>query len=1036
MEFINNKLYSDSSLVSYYRLEGDGNDEKGTNNFTSTGVTYSSNYGVFGQGGSFDGTVNSYLMKTSFSGFPTTELTVSCWVKTSDDNCGIISYASTSSDNEVLLFHNGNQLSVYIRGVAVASNVVFNDNNWNHCTLTWKSTTGKTCLYKNGKLVFSAIVSSGVSLTGDGALVVAQEQDSVGGGFDGAQAMSGYVDEICLFNRELTAFEVYGLYSGQFPLELKETPLYNDSSLIGLWRLEGNNTDSKGGLACTDYNISYSAAKFGQGAVFNGSSSRIDIANSTNYDVTKLTMSAWVYSTNFVHNGFIFEKGSVNTQYSMFFEGANFVFRTMPSAGGAFVDLRPISASLGITNNNWHHVVCTYDGGIKRVYVNGQLRVSAVYTAGLMTGQSGERIGAYGGATPSYWFNGSIDDVAVFNRALSAKEILGLYEGTLAKYSKNTLSKYRKDRFVGYIEKGRQIENTPLFNDPNLIGYWKLDGNSLDSKASNNGTDTAMTYPEENSHWGKPAKFNGSTSHISVTNINHQASDFSYSWWTKWDKTPVSSQTYIENGSWTNCLLIRQGNYNVLHVYSMNTFIGDFNFVPIVGKWHHLCLVRSGNTLYLYADGQLCGTLAFSITITPSANMWFGASQHSSTQCITGYMVDVAVFSRALTEAEIRQICFGFKELNNLQDYKRLENNEVNPEIEECELISPTDISGCKVWIDISKINYLVDGNAISSAPDLSGNGNNLAQITAPQNPIYKTNVLNGLATMRGTIAATTTFLIPWTYLSPSSIFYIARQTSSNGRLLSGRTNNWLMGYHGGYKDRAYYEGWIDEAVNRQTTNSNWYVWTGICNTSSYLMENGKVVKYGTTGVTAPAGMCIGYLGASEFSDFDIGEIIGYNRDLSSRERELVSNYLLKKWGMDYNVALMKPVSYSPSSGWAVNNPWNVTDGSTWTDSWFGLSGAGTVTIDLLKIYQVNRVDIFHYWNDGRTYYYNTVETSPDGVTWTTRFDSEVNGRYAETYEGKTITFTVAPVRYVRHSLNGSTANVGSHFTEVRVMGK
>lgn len=814
-------------------------------------------------------------------------------------------------------------------------------------------------------------------------------------------------------------------------IELKETPLYNDSSLIGLWRFEGNNTDSKGGLACTDYNISYGAAKFGQGAVFNGSSSRIDVANSTAYDVTRLTMSAWVYSTNYAHNGFIFEKGSVNTQYSMFFHTGGFVFRTMPSAGGAYVDINVTSASLGITNSNWHHVVCTYDGSIKKVYVNGQLRVSAVYTAGLMTGQSGERIGAYGGATPAYWFNGSIDDVSVFNRALSPKEIEELYDGTLAKYSKSTLSKYRKDRFVGYVEKGRQIENTPLFNDPNLIGYWKLDGNSLDSKASNNGTDTAMTYPEENSHWGKPAKFNGSTSHIQVANINHQANDFSYSWWTKWDKTPVSYQTYFENGTWGNSLIIRQETYNTLNIYSMSAGIGAFNFAPIVGKWHHLCLVRSGNVLYLYADGQLCGTLAFSITITPSANMWFGASQHASTQCITGYMVDVAIFSRALTETEIRQICFGFKEKNNLQDYKRLENNEVNPEVEEGGLISPTDISDCKVWIDISKINYLTDGAAIASAPDLSGNGNNLAQISAGQNPIYKTNVLNGLATMRGTAAASTTFLVPWAYAAPASIFYVGRKTSTGGRVLSGRTNNWLMGYWSNYKQQAYYEGWID--ANSDVANETaFHVWTGICNSTSYLMEDGKVVKYGTGGVTAPAGMTIGYTGTSEFSDFDIGEIIGYNRDLNSRERELVSNYLLKKWGMDYNVALMKPVTTS----WASTNPWNVTDGSTWTDSWVGVNGTASVTIDLLKVYNVNRVDIFHYWWDNRTYYYNTVETSPDGVTWTTRFDSEVNGRYAETYKGKTITFTTTPIRYVKHTLNGSSANPGSHFSEVRVMGK
>lgn len=827
-------------------------------------------------------------------------------------------------------------------------------------------------------------------------------------------------------------------------LELINTPLYNDSSLIGLWRLDGNNIDSKGGLSCIDYNVSYSTAKFGQGAVFNGSSSKIDVANSTIYDTQRITISAWVYSTNFNQNGFIFEKGSVNTQYALFFESNYINFRTMYSGWNnnwTNVSTTCLNSSNGIINNAWNHIVATYDGLYKKIYVNGKLVYVINWSQTINTGNSGERIGAYGGTAPNYWFNGSIDDLAVFNRALNYKEILGLYEGTLVKYSKNTLSKYRKDRFVGYREKTLRLEDNPLFNDPNLIGYWKLDGNSLDSKASNNGIDTAVTYPEENSHWGKPAYFNGTNSYITVGDQAINSNDFTLSCWIK-RMSNVTNDYVFGKG-------INNTTDNSLHIGFRSTheltlaFYGDDlntpNMYSEINSWHLITFTYNYSTKNkkIYYDGIL---VASNIGIgNPSwgnNQLYIGYSPFSSTTFFHGYITDVSVFNRVLTDFEIYKLRFGFKEQNNLKNYKRLENNEVNPEIEDSELILPTDISGCKTWIDISKLTSLSDGSAISYAPDLSGNGNNLTQISAGQNPIYKTNVLNGLATMRGTVAASTTFLVPWTYSSPVSIFYIGRQTSSNGRVLSGRNNNWLMGYHGGYKDRAYYEGWLDEAVNRKITDNNWYVWTGICNTTSYLMENGKVVKYGTSGTTSPAGMCIGYTGVSEFSDFDIGEIIGYNRDLSPRERELVSNYLLKKWGLYYNVALGKPISCSPAINyWASNNPWNVTDGSTWTDNWFGIDGLSSVTVDLLKIYQVNRVDLFHYWWDGRAYYYNKVETSPDGIVWTTRFDSEVNGRYTETYEGKTINFTSSPIRYVKNILNGSSSNTGSHWVEIRVMG-
>lgn len=152
---------------------------------------------------------------------------------------------------------------------------------------------------------------------------------------------------------------------------------------------------------------------------FNGVSSRIMIPNSTVFDLKNLTISAWVYSNNFNQNGFIFEKGPVNTQYAFFFEG-NLTFRSQGSLGGDDLDVSFDAA--GMSNSNWYNLVATYDGSYKRIYVNGVEKGKKAYTQTLVTGQTGETIGVYGGGT-GYFLNGSIDDVRVYDAAIPTSQI-------------------------------------------------------------------------------------------------------------------------------------------------------------------------------------------------------------------------------------------------------------------------------------------------------------------------------------------------------------------------------------------------------------------------------------------------------------------------------------------------------------------------------------------------------------------------------------------------------------------------------------
>jgi len=93
------------------------------------------------------------------------------------------------------------------------------------------------------------------------------------------------------------------------------------------------------------------------------------------------------------------------------------------------------------------------------------------------------------------------------------------------------------------------------------------------------------------------------------------------------------------------------------------------------------------------------------------------------------------------------------------------------------------------------------------------------------------------------------------------------------------------------------------------------------------------------------------------------------------------------------------------------------------------------VQLDLGAVYTVDKVKVWHYAADGRTYHNTKTQVSENGSSWYTVFDSAVSGEYAETAEGKTHTFSARNVRYVRDYLNGSTSNSGNHWVELEVWG-
>jgi len=75
--------------------------------------------------------------------------------------------------------------------------------------------------------------------------------------------------------------------------------------------------------------------------------------------------------------------------------------------------------------DTWYHVAVVEDSTYRAIYINGSLDISDNISDDTI------RIGSRADSTPFY-FDGTIDDVRIYNRALSAQEIQQLYQNSLA----------------------------------------------------------------------------------------------------------------------------------------------------------------------------------------------------------------------------------------------------------------------------------------------------------------------------------------------------------------------------------------------------------------------------------------------------------------------------------------------------------------------------------------------------------------------------------------------------------------------------
>src|SRR3989338_8530204 len=272
--------------------------------------------------------------------------------------------------------------------------------------------------------------------------------------------------------------------------------------------------------------------------------------------------------------------------------------------GGYYNGVSYVGNSQSIAANTWYHVVLVNTAGTVTFYING----ASVTGGSAGTLNQNNRIGH----NTSGYFTGLIDEVRLYNRALSAAEVKELYESAAPEFrSKANVS---QDTFM----------------KEGLVGYWPFDGKYMNwgtgiatdvSPSGNNGVVSGMatTTAPAVGIAGQALNFDGTNDWINAGSAGSTLTDnFTLS---AWIKTSIKTQNdriiARRSGASTQWDFMKDSSSR-LAMFTGTTYTAVPTNTIDDGGWHLATVVINGSSSRFYADGLPIGR-TFSPTITAQA---------------------------------------------------------------------------------------------------------------------------------------------------------------------------------------------------------------------------------------------------------------------------------------------------------------------------------------------------------------------------------------------------------------------------------
>ncbi len=310
----------------------------------------------------------------------------------------------------------------------------YDDNQW-HFVSAVKNGTSTISIYIDASAPVTTNITSTDASNGD-SFIIGRDTNNT------SNDWLGFVDEVKILRTARTQAQIQTDMTQETGSQgaaatFAPNQSYISNGLVGYWKLDeaawgtpncstSVSFDSSGNSnnlrACPNSTgpTGGSLGKFGNGVALSSQYMEIDAPSSTLNLTGPMTISLWIKSTG------------AQTDYSRFVDKDYTTGYAFGIGGGSGRDLAftlsnnvVIDTAEVLTDNVWQQVTVTYDGKDAVMYLNG-VSVGSGAFAGPITGNS-TNIGIGASHTGSWPFSGSLDDIRIYNRGLSASEVQSLY---------------------------------------------------------------------------------------------------------------------------------------------------------------------------------------------------------------------------------------------------------------------------------------------------------------------------------------------------------------------------------------------------------------------------------------------------------------------------------------------------------------------------------------------------------------------------------------------------------------------------------
>ena len=651
----------------------------------------------------FGGTDEYVTMGNVLAFERTDSFSVSFWVSTtSSAQTYILSKvgAATAYQGWGVILASSGKVRLYLvsddstsNSIIVESDVVINDGVWHHVLICYggTSTAAGVTMYIDGAVVSTPTVVND-NLT---ATILNSVSFNISGRTDGSTVFTGSLDEVSIYDAELTSGDVTSIYNSGTPTDL--AALASATNLVAWWKMGDGDTFpvlqdsgrvgynlsaedlSPSGFDGTPTNMESgdvsSDVAGGRASTFNGTDEWVTMGDVLNFDYTDtFSVSFWVWHAS-ATNGVAVAKMGTGTPYgwAVYLTGSGSVYFTMAHTTatnhlGVYTDtVIPLGA--------WHHVVVTKAAGLAasnvEFYFDGVLQTGKTVQYDTLSSSVSNAFDLTLGRRmltgSELYLDGKLDDVAVYSAVLDQTAVTAIYNG------------------------GTPTDLLALGSSTNLVGYWRMGDGATSptipdlawsnpyptiTDASGNGNDGTMTNMSSADVTTVTA--GGVSTHSCLFNTAAKSvrvgtfpawnynTPFSISLWFKVTNTGAGVGVWRRIDGSSNYVTIEIGgtdpsSYLIFYVTYNNGSVGLAQVINDLtirdNNWHHIVCAYDGSAtgtgqkVWIDGAGPYVGYDTDTLTAgTLSTMLEFVSYQ------LGGYMDEGAVYSKALSHAEVQWI--------------------------------------------------------------------------------------------------------------------------------------------------------------------------------------------------------------------------------------------------------------------------------------------------------------------------------------------------------------------------------------------